>query len=164
LYHRHGESKTRLYRTWTNMRFRCNDTHDCHYKYYGAKGVKVCKEWDDFTVFKDWALANGYDKNAPFGVCTIDRIDVDGNYEPSNCRWVDAKTQIHNRGRIHTKNMWTINGKTMNAAEWSRYYNLSLPYVMYRVKKKGMTPYEALTTPKFAQGRPKNSEVIQNDK
>ena len=160
MYQKHGESKTRLYGVWGNMRFRCNNPNDDHYKYYGAKGIKVCKEWDDFTAFRDWALANGYDENAPIGVCTIDRIDVNGNYEPSNCRWVDAKIQSQNRGRYKTKNMWTINGVTMNAAEWCRHYNISIPFVMYRIKKMGMTPYEALTAHKFTSGRPRKVEVI----
>lgn len=68
------------------------------YKDWGGRGITVCEEWkNDFTEFEKWAIENGYDETAKRGSCTIDRINVDGNYEPSNCRWADAKTQAHNR-------------------------------------------------------------------
>lgn len=94
----HHGSKERLYGIWSDMRFRCNNPKDKSYKYYGAKGVKVCDEWEhDYGAFRDWALANGYDPNAKFQECTIDRINPFGNYEPSNCRWVDIATQERNK-------------------------------------------------------------------
>lgn len=79
------------------MRHRCANSNDASYKYYGGRGITVCEEWGDYERFRNWALANGYDPNAPQGECTIDRIDVNGNYEPSNCRWVDMKTQNANK-------------------------------------------------------------------
>lgn len=89
----YGFNKERLYSVWANMLRRCNAT-------YGAYGdVFVCDEWKDYFVFREWALANGYDKDAPKRQCTIDRINPFGNYEPSNCRWVDWDTQIHNKRR-----------------------------------------------------------------
>lgn len=94
----HGESHTRLYYVWCGMRQRCSDPHNIHYSLYGGRGIRVCKEWQtSFEVFRDWALATGYDVNAPRGQCTIDRIDPDGNYCPENCRWVDAKAQALNK-------------------------------------------------------------------
>ena len=91
-------SKDRLYHIWASMRARCNNKNDTNYQYYGGRGITVCESWDkDAKAFFDWAYSNGYDKDAKRGACTLDRIDVNGNYEPDNCRWVDMKTQVNNR-------------------------------------------------------------------
>ena len=75
-----------------------NNTKNNHYQNYGAKGIKICKEWlADYLEFEKWALANGYDENAKRGKCTIDRIDNNGDYCPENCRFVDAHTQRMNQ-------------------------------------------------------------------
>lgn len=88
----------RLYDVWNAMKSRCyNPKVNCYHN-YGGRGISVCEEWrHDFPAFQKWALDNGYDENAEYGKCTIDRIDVDGNYEPSNCRWVDMKVQSQNK-------------------------------------------------------------------
>jgi len=90
----------RLYGVWNTMIQRCTNKNADEYWNYGGRGIKVCGEWTGelgFKNFYDWAMSNGYDKNAERGKCIIDRIDVNGNYEPSNCRWVDMYVQVHNR-------------------------------------------------------------------
>ncbi len=88
----HGMAYTRIYRTYKDMVSRCHNPKDSTYKYYGEKGIEVCKEWrEDRVKFFSWANTNGYTDDL-----TIDREDGLGNYEPSNCRWVDRTEQARN--------------------------------------------------------------------
>lgn len=94
----HKKIKTRLYGVWANMIQRCTNPKHNRYHRYGGRGITVCDEWrNDFQAFYDWAMATGYDENAPKGQCTIDRIDNDKGYSPDNCRWADAITQRSNQ-------------------------------------------------------------------
>lgn len=100
MFKKHGYSHTRLYKIWKSMRNRCLcETHPA-YKNYGGRGISICEEWNDFKNFHDWAFANGYDENARYMESTLDRIDVNGNYEPSNCRFVGWNTQSHNKRNV----------------------------------------------------------------
>ena len=88
----------RLYHVWKSMKERCYKPYNNSYKYYGARGIKVCDEWlSDYGAFRKWAIENGYDETAEFMKCTIDRIDANGDYTPKNCRWVDMKIQNQNK-------------------------------------------------------------------
>jgi hypothetical protein len=129
---RHGEKRTRLYKVWRGMKERCLYSWHQSYKNYGGRGIKVCPEWSNsFVAFRNWAMANGYDPNAKKGECTIDRIDVNGDYEPSNCRWVNAKVQCNNRRSNH---LLTYNGETHTITEWSEITGLTYDTIIVRLK------------------------------
>lgn len=89
---KHGEINCRIYTIWQGMRQRCQNEMRPEFHNYGGRGITVCDEWQDYEPFAAWAKANGYADNL-----SIDRIDVDGNYEPSNCRWATAKEQANNK-------------------------------------------------------------------
>lgn len=92
---KHGMNRTRLHRIWLCMKNRCSNPRNAGYKYWGARGITVCDEWkNSFQAFYDWAMKNGYEDHL-----SIDRIDVNGNYEPSNCRWATPHEQRVNQRR-----------------------------------------------------------------
>ena len=114
----HNMSSTRIYNIWIRMRTRCYHAKDSEYKRYGARGITVCDEWkSSFEAFRDWAMANGYRDDL-----TIDRIDVDGNYEPSNCRWATIYEQACNK---RNNRYLTVNGETLTLSQWRRRCNIN---------------------------------------
>ena len=93
MYRTHGDTGTRLYKIWQSMKCRCNNSNHPTYKRYGGRGIKACKEWNDsYQVFKEWALFHGYNENLE-----LERIDVNGGYNPSNCTWITHHEQTLNR-------------------------------------------------------------------
>lgn len=132
----HRKSSTRLYKIWDKMKERCYNNNATNYKHYGGRGIRICNNWlDNFMDFYDWSILHGYNDNL-----SIDRINVNGNYEPNNCRWVDATTQANNTRR----NVYlTCNGKTQSISQWSRELGISASTLYYR-HNKGWDDYKCL--------------------
>lgn len=136
----HGKANTRIYNIWKGIKQRCINANHTFYKDYGERGITVCDEWrDNFQAFYDWAIANGYADNL-----TIDRIDVNGNYEPLNCRWITNEAQQSNRRNVRYID---YNGETHTIPEWSKI--LGIPYnVLYlRIVSHKWSVKKAFTTP-----------------
>lgn len=138
----HGGSSERLYRVWKNMVRRCEDPKTKNYNSYGGRGIRVCEEWHDYATFRDWANSTGYDSSAARGECTIDRIDVDGDYCPENCQWSDAVGQARNkRNTVYI----TLNGVKKTVIDWSIEYGIDPDLVRTRLRS-GWNCVDALTT------------------
>ena len=136
---KHNDSFTPLYHSWCCMKARCNYPKDKSYKNYGGRGITVCEEWENsYIAFREWSINNGYREGL-----TIDRIDVNGNYEPSNCRWVDVKRQENNR---RNNRYITIDGETHTMTEWAEKYGIHWS-VFQRRLSYGYDPLDALTIP-----------------
>lgn len=95
---KHGMSHSRLYKCWVDMKARCLNPNHNWYSHYGGKGITVCDEWKDFIPFMEWAHLHGYSDEL-----TLDRIDNQGNYEPSNCRWATQQQQSLNKAHLPSK-------------------------------------------------------------
>ena len=119
------------------MMWRCYRKEHTSYKYYGGRGISICDEWQTFKPFYEWALSNGYQENL-----TLDRIDNNGNYEPSNCRWVTQKIQGNNRRNNH---LISYNGETKTISEWADVLGITHQALEYRLMSPSWTIAEALT-------------------
>lgn len=134
---KHGKTNTKLYGVWSTMKSRCLNPNSASYKLYGKRGIKVCEEWaNDFQAFYEWAVSTGYHEGL-----SIDRIDTNGNYEPSNCRWADAKMQANNRRNSH---IVTLNGESHTIAEWSKITGIKSSTLYMRLNKYGYSVDDAL--------------------
>lgn len=132
----HGDTGTRLHSIWRNMKSRCYRESLPGFKDYGARGITVCDEWQDFAPFRDWALANGYSDDL-----SIERLDVDGNYDPANCTWANAAVQSANRRFTQKREdgvLW-IHVARSNGIPDNTYHS--------RVYKQGWDREKAATTP-----------------
>lgn len=143
----HGDSRSRLYATWCDIKQRCYNPHSISYPNYGGRGIKMCDEWSNFSAFRDWAMENGYDPKARRGQCTIDRIDTDKDYSPDNCRWVTMKEQSNNRRNSYTI---TYNGETHSASGWSEITGIP-GNVIYSRYKAGWPVGKILSPLKYGQ-------------
>lgn len=134
-------TKTRIHQIWTNMKTRCLNPNVPAFKDYGGRGISVCEEWmKSFSSFYHWALQNGYST-----ALTLDRIDVNGNYEPSNCKWSTKEEQSRNR-RFNRR--ITYNGKNLTIGEWAKEVNLTWNIIAWRLDS-GWSIEEALFTPRM---------------
>lgn len=134
---KHGWYKSRPYRIWHLMIDRCENPNTEQYRNYGGRGIGVCREWRESPqAFCEWAVSNGYKDNL-----TLDRIDVNGNYEPSNCRWITIENQQCNK---RNNVLVTYNGKTQCVAEWSRELGLKQHRLYARIKAGWTNPSEIL--------------------
>lgn len=148
----HGGRRSRLYQTYHSMLNRCYNPNIHNFKHYGGRGIIVCDEWrHSFVAFRDWALSNGYSDDL-----SIDRIDVNGIYEPSNCRWATYKQQARNT----TRNRWVeLNGQTKTLSEWAEIYNISPSAIQGRLYI-GWDIEKAITTPLRRNNERRATEVI----
>ena len=132
----HGQAKTKLFKVWTSMKQRCQNPNDTRYKDYGARGITVCSEWQEFEPFYKWAFANGYEQNL-----TIDRVDNNGNYCPENCRWTTRKVQMSNRrNTVYLEYC----GESKSISEWSSITGISR-HVLDNRMRSGWTVERILT-------------------
>jgi hypothetical protein len=110
------------------MRYRCSNPTHTGYDNYGGRSISVCEEWDsDFNSFYEWSINSGYSD-----ALTLDRIEVDGNYEPSNCRWVTQQKQNENKRNNH---FLTINGETLTISQWSKITGLTQKCICSRIRR-----------------------------
>lgn len=140
----HNMTNTRLYKIYASMKQRCFDKNSEEYHRYGGRGITICQEWlDNFTNFYNWAMENGYDKEADRGQCTIERINNDGNYEPSNCRWATQEEQAKNKNIPEVE----ICGEKHTLKEWSDITGLTVATIRQRIKY-GWKDEEIISIPK----------------
>ena len=135
------KTKNRLHSIWRHIKYRCLDATHYAYNSYGGRGITICDEWkNDFSTFYEWSMANGYSDSL-----TLDRIDVNGNYEPSNCRWATWKEQGNNR---RNNVLLTFKGKTKTLAEWADDIGVTRQCLFRRINIYKMPIEIALTVKK----------------
>lgn len=151
--YKHGKNNTPLYHRWEGMIQRTTNIKDSSYPNYGARGITVCTEWrNDFMAFYTWAINNGYQPNL-----SLDRINVDGNYEPSNCRWVDMKVQSNNK----TNNVFVeYKGKKVTLSQLSQLTGIARTTLLGRYKKGNRG--ESLVRPPLANKGRFTTETAKN--
>ena len=147
----HGKSDSRLYHIWEAMKQRCTNYKNSAYNNYGGRGVFICKDWLVFTNFRQWALMSGYSENL-----SIDRIDNNGGYEPSNCRWATIKEQDNNK---RNNILLTFEGETKTLAQWGECKKIPYKVLYQRIKHLRWTVERALSTSPRRCKRRKSSKA-----
>lgn len=135
----HGKSNTRLYRIWAGIKARCTNPHVKIYPHYGGRGIALCSEWLSFDEFYRWSMGNGNRDDL-----SIDRVDVNGNYTPDNCRWVDHITQMNNTRR---NCYYEFDGKRMTITQIERIVGLPKGLLTQRLHVLGMSLDDAINRP-----------------
>ena len=147
---RHGEATKRLgmtpeYRAWRGLKGRCLDSGDKEYHRYGGRGITVCQRW--IESYENFLADVG---RRPSEGHSLDRIDVNGNYEPGNCRWATRKEQQRNR---RDNFMLTHDGRTLPVSVWAKEIGVSTSTLKYRIKVKGLSASAAITIEKHVHCR-----------
>lgn len=145
------EEYSLLFTIWNNMRLRCEYASHPSYYRYGGRGIKVCSEWQDWFIFKEWALTHGYEKGL-----SIDRIDIDKGYTPSNCRWVTRKEQANNTSINH---YIAYKNKTQTLMQWCEELNLNYRTIKSRIDNYNYTVEEAFELGKGGKDPRKNKQL-----
>lgn len=127
-----------VYGLWAGIKNRCYNKNEPKYKNYGARGIRVCDEWLDYTNFKNWCLANGYQKGL-----TIDRIDVNKNYSPDNCKFATQKVQQNNRTNNH---LITYKSETHTMSQWAEKLGMRYGMLEHRINR-GWSVEDAFNVP-----------------
>lgn len=136
-HHSHKMSGTRIYHIWRGMKDRCYNVHSPSYYRWGGRGITICDEWkDNFSAFYSWAMENGYSENL-----TIDRIDNNGNYEPSNCRWATIEEQSRNR---QSNVVIQIGNSKRTLKEWREIFELEYGTILERYHNNGFESIDDL--------------------
>lgn len=134
-----------LYRIYYAMKQRCNNPNDCNYKRYGARGISLCKEWNDsYDKFKEWCESNGYAKGLQ-----LDRIENNGNYDPGNCRFVTRKVNSNNQRKTV---MVTFKGVTKPVSVWAEELGIKHNTLRSRIQELKMPIEEAMQAKKLYKG------------
>lgn len=143
---RHNMTGTRLYQAWANIKQRCYHENNPWYKFYGARGIKMCDIWrESFEAFAEWALSNGYQDDL-----TIERINNDRGYEPNNCKWIGLGAQANNK-RSNVK--ITYKNETHTLSEWCKIYGVEYYLVYNRIHKNRWDFERAIFEPVHAEKR-----------
>jgi hypothetical protein len=136
----HGQSGTRLYSAWANMMQRCHNPANHRYRWYGGRGIEVCQQWWSYRDFAAWAAKSGYEDGL-----TIERVDVNGNYEPANCTWIPKRRMQRNRRTSRFIEAW---GETKTVADWADDERCVVGYyTLFSRLQLGWRPEEAISTP-----------------
>lgn len=140
----HGESNTRLFKIWQGIHKRCENKNAHNYYLYGARGISVCEEWDEYLPFAEWARENGYTDEL-----TIERKDVNGDYGPNNCTWVTNKEQQNNKRNNH---YITYNNETHTISEWAEILGINYGTFNSRIQR-GWSIERVIETPIRIRGK-----------
>lgn len=151
---RHGDSTrkhiARTYTIWINIKARCTNKNAINFHNYGGRGIKICKSWMKYLNFKEWALMNGYSDNL-----SIDRIDNNKGYYPSNCRFVTPKQNANN---CRSNHIVEFDGKRLTLTQWQERTGIHHATLRHRIKKLGWSIEKSLTTPTIIAKRNHNAK------
>lgn len=142
----HGMRKTRFWNIWRAMKHRCLNKDSVYYKYYGARGIKICDRWLKFENFRKDMYQSYLEHVEKLGErnTQIDRINNNGNYEPENCKWSTCREQCNNRRNNH---FLTFQGQTLTIAQWARKLNINVKTLKSRILIYKWSTEKSLTTP-----------------